>query len=317
MNFEVKPTLKQFNPFTLTADETKQICILARDNDVSNTSINHKNNSPVDNLAYDRLSNNQNKDYYAEDTTPPFSKENNTVSDRDDNKNINEGYMELIKEFTPSKKEKIGAKHYNFTDDVDNNYNADISALDVDFLSNSTQATQNINNLNDNDCDESFLDEEKADIRKFYSDSATLNAPQPNSESREFIEHKVLGEIFDCFIICETANELILVDKHATHERHLYNKIKQDIDSNSRQLVLTNNVVLLRGDDYRTIIGNPKILAELGIVFRDIGDGAIIIEELALVLVYFYIQSILEDTAQHIRQDPVEITPYLRDEFFF
>ncbi len=140
---------------------------------------------------------------------------------------------------------------------------------------------------------------------------------KPVCFSYDTIDFRVIGEIFSCFIVCSTSNELLLVDKHATHEKMLYNKLKRNLDEKSRQLTLNNKAVVLNGDDYRTVCENLSIIAEFGIIIDDMGDGTIVVKEMPLILVDFKLSEIIDDIISNLRNNKISITPAVLDEMLF
>ncbi len=56
--------------------------------------------------------------------------------------------------------------------------------------------------------------------------SAEREAPIP--------EHKIIGEAFDCYVIVESEGALLLIDKHAAHERVIFEDLKRDREKDGR-----------------------------------------------------------------------------------
>ena len=59
---------------------------------------------------------------------------------------------------------------------------------------------------------------------------------------------RVIGECFQTYIIAEDKDGLILIDKHAAHERILFNKLRAETDMPQQQL-LTPVIVELTGEE--------------------------------------------------------------------
>ena len=97
-------------------------------------------------------------------------------------------------------------------------------------------------------------------------------------------EFKVIGEIFDCFIIIEQNGEMILVDKHAAHERILFEKMKNSVQNFDSQRLLSPVVVNLEKDEYSAIIENLNLLEKVGYKVEDFGDGSVVVRDVPMYI---------------------------------
>lgn len=68
------------------------------------------------------------------------------------------------------------------------------------------------------------------------------------AEEPEIPSHKIIGEAFDCYVMVEVENELLIIDKHAAHERIIFEdlneKRKNDSRISSQALMLPISVAL-------------------------------------------------------------------------
>lgn len=80
---------------------------------------------------------------------------------------------------------------------------------------------------------------------------------------------KVLGEIFDTFIVCQRKDDMYLVDKHAAHERMNFEKIKESLNELDCQMLLKPIDVLLSYDEYDAIVQNIENAKNLGFILED------------------------------------------------
>lgn len=81
------------------------------------------------------------------------------------------------------------------------------------------------------------------ELLKIYNASkaeAPKNYMAPNKEYAnavklaEIPEHKIIGEAFDCYVIVELSEELLLIDKHAAHERVIFEELKANREKDGR-----------------------------------------------------------------------------------
>ena len=87
-------------------------------------------------------------------------------------------------------------------------------------------------------------------------------------------DFKYIGEAFNTYLIAELEGKLVLIDKHAAHERILFEKFKEEGSGNS-QIMLQPITVNLSADEYSAIIENTELLYDAGYDISDFGDRCI------------------------------------------
>ena len=55
-----------------------------------------------------------------------------------------------------------------------------------------------------------------------------VEKPVQNVESQPIPDHKIVGEALKTYIIVEVGTELVLIDKHAAHERMNFDRLKKN-----------------------------------------------------------------------------------------
>lgn len=126
-----------------------------------------------------------------------------------------------------------------------------------------------------------------------------IKATVPATE--ELPEIKYIGELFATYILAQKDDEVYLIDKHAAHERILYNKFKTSVLI-EQQLLLTPEVVSLSAADYGMIIENVEVITESGFDLEDFGNGNIIVRGIPACLAKDDIGSILGELAESLRK---------------
>lgn len=107
--------------------------------------------------------------------------------------------------------------------------------------------------------------------------------PQEEPEIKPLIEtddnsFRFIGEAFSTYIIIEkNPRELLLIDKHAAHERIIYERLKKEKGSGYAQLLLEPIPVTLNKIDYSAVIADPQIFADAGFDIADFGEGTVIV----------------------------------------
>ncbi len=74
----------------------------------------------------------------------------------------------------------------------------------------------------------------------------------------------VVGELFRTFVVAQCGDEMILMDKHAAHERYIFEKIKDDKNQLDPQMLLEPIMVVLAYDEYDALSQNLDKIRQLG-----------------------------------------------------
>lgn len=88
-------------------------------------------------------------------------------------------------------------------------------------------------------------------------------------------EYRVIGEAFRTYIIVESGEKLLLIDKHAAHERILFEKFRAQADGGNAQFLLQPAVVVLSPDEHAAVLENADLLQKAGYDFTDFGDRSV------------------------------------------
>ncbi len=88
------------------------------------------------------------------------------------------------------------------------------------------------------------------------------------------LNYKFVGEAFNTYLIAELDGKLVLIDKHAAHERILFEKFKKNGCGQS-QIMLQPITVSLSPDEYNAVLENMELLSEAGYDISDFGDRCV------------------------------------------
>ena len=91
---------------------------------------------------------------------------------------------------------------------------------------------------------------------------------------------RLIGEAFDSYLIAEQGNSVLFIDKHAAHERILFEKLKaEDHPIVSQELMAPVSAELTR-EEAATVLENTEILGKCGFEVADFGDGDVLIRQI-------------------------------------
>ncbi len=119
---------------------------------------------------------------------------------------------------------------------------------------------------------------------------------------------RLLGEAFKTYIICEYDGKICLIDKHAAHERIIYNKIKKNAQDNvSSQVLLTPVTVTLNKNEYNVILENLDSFSKAGYLVEDFGTGTVIVRECPMLISGDDIEDTIVEIATYLSENRTNI----------
>lgn len=121
---------------------------------------------------------------------------------------------------------------------------------------------------------------------------------------------RLLGEAFKTYIICEYDGKLCLIDKHAAHERIIYNKMKKNASENcASQVLLSPITVTLSKNEYDTVLSNLGVFSKAGYLVEDFGSGVVIVRECPMLISGDDIEDTVVEIAQYLTENRVNTEP--------
>ena len=122
-------------------------------------------------------------------------------------------------------------------------------------------------------------------------------APAQTQPAQPF---SVKGELFKTYIVVEQGNEVLYIDKHAAHERMLYEQLKA-ADHSDPQMLMEPLPVTLSKEDYDAVLSHADALEKSGFIVEDFGTGTVAVRAYPMVLENNDIPAIIEETAGYLR----------------
>ena len=90
---------------------------------------------------------------------------------------------------------------------------------------------------------------------------------------------KMVGEAFNTYIIVEQGGKLLLIDKHAAHERMWFDKLKSRDWRPMSQMLMTPVVFKPAPEEHAILLERVELLAEFGFEVEDFGGGALVVRQ--------------------------------------
>ena len=115
--------------------------------------------------------------------------------------------------------------------------------------------------------------ESESESFKYISEGSLRQeeAPPLITEEPERPRAKIIGEIFETYIICSLDDEMILIDKHAAHERIRFENKRSELRTSS-QLLAESEFIALSPEQYAALEENRELLEDAGIEYI-LSDG--------------------------------------------
>lgn len=107
--------------------------------------------------------------------------------------------------------------------------------------------------------------------------SRIVEKPVQNVESSTIPDHKIVGEALKTYILVEQGEALILIDKHAAHERMIFNRLKSQDRQIMAQSLLSPVTIRPSGEDAELLEQNGTLLTELGFEIEPFGQADYIV----------------------------------------
>ena len=113
--------------------------------------------------------------------------------------------------------------------------------------------------------------------------------PEPEMEQEtiampEIPDWRMVGELYNSYIIVEQGDNAFLIDKHAAHERILFEKLKANQEKISSQALLSPISVRLSPSAAGELLSNQAMLAELGFEIEEFGENTILLRQIPMDL---------------------------------
>ncbi len=130
----------------------------------------------------------------------------------------------------------------------------------------------------------------------------------------EVASYRVVGEVLDTYIIIEQGDAVLFLDKHAAHERILFENLKQSREPVMSQLLLTPITANVTREEAGVLLDNRELLTEYGYEIEDFGDGALLIRQFPADLDESQAEHTLEELAGRLLTGAAADPATLRDE---
>ena len=136
-----------------------------------------------------------------------------------------------------------------------------------------------------------------------------VSIPMPKADT-----WRMVGELYRSYILVEEGDNAFLIDKHAAHERILFDKLKANQETISSQTLLTPVAVRLSPEVIGELLSNRELLEELGFEVESFGESTVIARQIPMDLAPEDAADALETIAADLMSGRRESRETVRDE---
>lgn len=214
----------------------------------------------------------------------------NKVNKVSDSSSVQKKYMEFL-ENNKKLSENNQTTNNTVCNNIDNNVINNVSTEskietkmnEVKEDTSLNQEVQKVNPFEELELEKITTEEKKSDVDVVLPTERQTNSSSENIEIKTLIDEdkqsfRFIGEAMNTYIIVETDNnKLVLIDKHAAHERIIFEKLKREKGTGSVQLLLIPITVTLEKNEYTVAIEHLDMFKSVGFDVEDFGNGTLIV----------------------------------------
>ena len=210
----------------------------------------------------------------------------NKVNKVSDSSSVQKKYMEFL-ENNKKLSENNQTTNNTVCNNIDNNVSTEskieTKMNEVKEDTSLNQEVKKVNPFEELELEKITTEEKKSDVDVVLPTERQTNSSSENIEIKTLIDEdkqsfRFIGEAMNTYIIVETDNnKLVLIDKHAAHERIIFEKLKREKGTGSVQLLLIPITVTLEKNEYTVAIEHLDMFKNVGFDVEDFGNGTLIV----------------------------------------
>ncbi len=157
---------------------------------------------------------------------------------------------------------------------------------------------------------------ENSDEQDSYSyintDSLKKKVPEhvqtaPFKEEKPVIRY--IGEAFSGYVIAEVNDKIIIMDKHAAHERMIFERLKAEQKDPASQLILCPEGILLSLDEAEALSENSEVLDDMGFEIDFSGSPYVYVKAVPTIIAHLDMNELIPEIAENFRKNKIDPKP--------
>lgn len=140
------------------------------------------------------------------------------------------------------------------------------------------------------------------------AEEPSFQVSQPVPERPGEVPGRFVGEAFGTYIMMERGDELVFIDKHAAHERMLYEKLKAQGGRAFQQMLLQPVTVTLDKSEYSAALESIDVFGNAGFELEDFGSGTVLVRSAPMILGGEEISDAVMEIAGYLQSSKNDVT---------
>lgn len=184
---------------------------------------------------------------------------------------------------------------------------------DTDYFEDITNKTQNFSQSFDSpsfstkkhcEADQRQIDKFVEALDKIKDEKVDENVEYEQETFEEYSlnaegEIKYIGEVFNTYLIAQVKDEMIIIDKHAAHEREIFNEITHDAKV-YKQILAAPLIINCSKKEYDVLLDNKNLLSKTGFEIDDFGQKSIALRTCPSVLINDDLEAAIMEFASYL-----------------
>ena len=161
-------------------------------------------------------------------------------------------------------------------------------------------------------------EDELSDKYQFITGSALKKKEtvQPVEQEPERPAVRLVGEVFGGFVISEIDDKMVVIDKHAAHERIIYERLKAENKVNPSQLVLCPTGLLLSLGEVEALKENNEIIENMGFSLDYSNSPYVSVKAMPVILAELNMDEVIPELAENFRNNKRDPRPEAIDDIY-
>ena len=163
-------------------------------------------------------------------------------------------------------------------------------------------------NVTPDSCDEpSSYSYINTDSLKRKVTEQTVAVPVQVKEEKPVIRY--IGEAFSGYVIAEVNDKIIIMDKHAAHERMIFERLKAEQKDPASQLTLCPEGILLSLDEADALGENVGVLSDMGFEIDLSGSPYVYVKAVPTIISHLDMNELIPEIAENFRKNKIDPKP--------
>ncbi len=174
-----------------------------------------------------------------------------------------------------------------------------------DMVQSGTQKTET--DIADNEPEEeTFSGFSYINRNSFKRTEPVKNEAEENSVQKDEPPIRVIGELFKNYILAELEDKMIMIDKHAAHERVIFEKLRGNCKNTDSQMLVSPLEILLSEDECNALYENSVMLENMGFKLDVSSAPYVHITAVPLILESLNMDEVIPEIAENFYLNKVD-----------